>query len=453
MKQALYSRAVVANMVVANMIGTGIFTSIGYQVMPGAIPDPFAIMMIWLIGGVFSLCGALAYAEVATTLCESGGEYTFLSKIYHPILGLSSGIVSLIVGFSAAVASLALAAGKYLGPATDSLFNGQTPGYIPKLVGVSIILLVAFIQLRGVRVGGIFQNIMTNMKLLLIAVLILGPLMLLSNNDTSGISFLPSAKSYDTVFSVSFAGSLVWVLFAYSGWNASAYVAENMRDPKKNLPYSLLVGTGIVTVVYLALTAVFMYTCSFDEMAGVMDVGNVVVKKVFHPQSSVFFGCCFAVALIAGINAMFIAGPRVTQKMGNDHASLSVLGRESESGAPTTAIALQTVIAISMVVFSDFKSIIEYVGLTLTIFSTMTVLGVFVLRYRKMEHDGTVRMFGYPFTPLLFLAVSVWMIIYFVMEDPMKLFWSVLTILPAIPLHYMNKPKRVSSDRSGSEVT
>lgn len=439
MKDALYSRSVAANMVVANMIGTGIFTSIGFQVMPDAIPDPFAIMMIWLIGGIFSLCGALAYAEVATTLCESGGEYTFLSRLYHPVIGMASGWVSLIVGFSAAVASLAIASGKYLGPITKEFLGDAAPGFVPQLIGVIIILLVVFVQLRGVRAGGIFQNIMTNMKLALIAVMILAPLLLLPSESASGVSFLPSATSKDTILSMPFAGSLVWVLFAYSGWNASAYIAGNMRDPKKNLPYSLLVGTGVVTLVYLSLTAIFMYTCKFSEMAGIIDVGNVVVSKVFTPRTSLFFGAFFAVALIAGINAMFIAGPRVTQKMGSDHRLLSSLEKETSNGAPVNAILLQAFISIGLVVFSDFKSIIEYVGLTLTIFSTMTVLGVFILRFKKMTNENTIRTFGYPITPLLFLVVSVWMIVYFVKEDPKKLLWSLLTVIPAIPIHYLSK--------------
>ncbi|MFM7079915.1 MAG: APC family permease, partial [Bacteroidota bacterium] len=427
MSANMYSRSVAANMVIANMIGTGIFTSIGFQVMPGAIPDPFSIMMIWLIGGVFSLCGALAYAEVATTLKESGGEYTFLSRIYHPVLGLASGWVSLIVGFSAAIASLALATGEYLGPLVDSIGLGFSTEIATKTIGVSLIAIVSLIQLRGVESGGGFQNIMTNVKLLFIAVLILAPLLFLTDGDASGVSFAPTDKTGDTILGMPFAGSLVWVLFAYSGWNASAYIAGNMIEPKKNLPYSLLVGTGAVTLIYLALTAVFMYTCKFEEMAGVVDVGNVVVNKVFSPDVALVFGALFAVALVAGINAMFIAGPRVTQKMGLDHQIFSILGKQSESGAPTNAIILQALLSSIMVLFSDFKSIIEYIGITLTIFSVMTVIGVFVLRAKGMTNENTIKTWGYPITPIVFIAVSVWMVVYFAMNEPEKIMWSAAT--------------------------
>ena len=439
MSEKLYSRSVAANMVVANMIGTGIFTSIGFQVMPDAIPDAFSILMVWLIGGVFSLCGAFAYAEVATTLRKSGGEYTFLSQIYHPALGLASGWVSLIVGFAAAIASLALAAGKYLGPLTIHLTGNSDPsGWIGKSIGILLILVVTLIQLRGVTIGGVFQNIMTNMKLLLIAILIVAPLMLLSDGESSGISFMPTDKSASTIMGMAFAGSLVWVLFAYSGWNASAYIVGNMEDPKKNLPFSLLVGTGLVTIIYLALTAIFMYTCTFDEMRGVVDVGNIVVNKVFSPNMALAMGGLFAIALVAGINAMFIAGPRVTQQMGKDYSALSWLGTQSVNGAPTNAILLQAFISIGLVIFSDFQSIIQYISLTLTIFSVLTVLGVFILRAKGMTNENTIKTWGYPFTPILFLMVSIWMIVFFVMQEPVKIVWSALTILPAFLLYYMS---------------
>lgn len=439
MSKNMYSKSVAANMVIANMIGTGIFTSIGFQVMPGAIPDPFAIMMIWLIGGIFSLCGALAYAEVATTLKESGGEYTFLSRIYHPVLGLASGWVSLIVGFSAAIASLALATGEYLGPLVDSFGLGISTVIATKSIGVSLIIIVSLIQLRGVESGGGFQNIMTNVKLVFIAILILAPILFLSDGLASGVTFGPTEKTTDTILGMPFAGSLVWVLFAYSGWNASAYIAGNMVEPKKNLPYSLLVGTGAVTLIYLALTAVFMYTCKFEEMAGVVDVGNVVVNKVFSPDVALVFGALFAVALVAGINAMFIAGPRVTQKMGMDHKIFSLLGKQSDSGAPTNAIVLQAALSSIMVLFSDFKSIIEYIGITLTIFSVMTVIGVFILRAKGMTNENTIKTWGYPITPIVFIAVSVWMVVYFAMNEPEKIMWSAATIIPAFALYWLSK--------------
>ena len=435
-----YSRSVATNMVIANMIGTGIFTSIGFQVMnpPIGIPDPFAIMFIWFIGGVFALCGATAYAEVATTFKESGGEYTFLSKIYHPIVGFASGWVSIIVGFSAAIAALALASGDYLMPIMNELLGSNLPEFTPKIVAIILIGLVTIIQLGGVVTGGLFQNIITTIKLLFILVVIITPFFFLADSGKSNVSFSPTSSSWSTIFSLPFAGSLVYVMFAYSGWNSSSYIAGNMENPKKNLPFSLVTGTAIVTLIYLALTGVFMYVCTFDEMRGKVAIGNIVISKVFNEQAALIFAGLFAVALVSGINAMFIAGPRVAQRMGEDYRIFSFLKGQNEKGAPVNAILLQTLISISIVLLFDFRMILQYIELTLSIFCLLTVVGVFVIRARKLGDESSIKTWGYPFTPLLFIAVTLWMILYFVQMEPMRLVWTGVTILSAVVIYFLS---------------
>lgn len=435
-----YSRSVATNMVIANMIGTGIFTSIGFQVMnpPIGIPDPFAIMFIWFIGGVFALCGATAYAEVATTFRESGGEYTFLSKIYHPIVGFASGWVSIIVGFSAAIAALALASGDYLMPIMNEMLGSNLPAYVPKVVAISLIMLVTLIQLGGVVTGGLFQNIITTIKLMFILVLIITPFFFLAESGKSHVSFSPTSSSWSTIFSLPFAGSLVYVMFAYSGWNSSSYIAGNMENPKKNLPFSLVTGTAIVTLVYLALTGVFMYVCTFDEMRGKVAIGNIVISKVFNEQAALIFAGLFAVALVSGINAMFIAGPRVAQRMGEDYRIFSFLKGQNEKGAPVNAILLQTLISITIVLLFDFRMILQYIELTLSLFCLLTVVGVFAIRARKLGDESSIKTWGYPFTPLLFIGVTLWMILYFVQMEPMRLVWTGVTILLAVVIYFLS---------------
>jgi len=435
-----YTRSVATNMVIANMIGTGIFTSIGFQVMnaPVGIPDPFAIMFIWFLGGLFALCGATAYAEVATTFKESGGEYTFLSKIYHPIVGFASGWVSIIVGFSAAIAALALASGDYLMPIITKLFGSNLPVFTSKLIAVSLILIVTLIQLRGVVTGGLFQNIITFIKLLFIVVLILSPFFFLNDSNRSNVDFSPTDTSWSTILSLPFAGSLVYVMFAYSGWNSSSYIAGNMENPKKNLPFSLVVGTAIVTLIYLLLTGVFMYVCTFDELRGKIAIGNIVISKVFNEETSLIFAGLFALALVSGINAMFIAGPRVAQRMGFDYKVFSFLKGQTEKGAPVNAILLQTFISVTIILLFDFRMILQYIELTLSLFCLLTVFGVFIIRYKKMGDDSTVKTWGYPITPILFIGVTLWMIFYFAHMEPMRLFWTFVTILSAVVIYFLS---------------
>jgi|AP82_1055514.scaffolds.fasta_scaffold24010_2 APA family basic amino acid/polyamine antiporter len=443
MKKLKYSRSVATNMVISNMIGTGIFTAIGFQVLPGAIPDPFSILLIWFLGGLCSLCGAFAYIEIATSIKRSGGEYAFLSELYHPLLGFIAGWISLIVGFAAAIASLSIATGEYILP-----FLGLSKDYfftlfsidisISKLLAFAIVLCVAIVHLKGVSSGSIFQNIFTSFKLFFIFILLIIPF-IFPYYEPAGISFAPSEISYDTILSLSFAGSFVWVMFSYSGWNASTYIVMNLDQPKKNLPFSLIKGTVLVTIIYILLNMTFMYVATFDELAGEIDVGNIVTQKLLGSRGSVLFSGFFSIALISGISAMFIAGPRVLEEMGKDYRFLKKFSNIGKGGTPVKAIVLQTIVSLLLILFVSFKDLIEYIGITLSLCSMLTVLGVFIARKRKYSHQDIIKAWGYPFTPLVFIAFSIWMLTYFIQEDPYKILWTFLTILPAILIYYFYK--------------
>ena len=443
MKIEKYSRSVATNMVIANMIGTGIFTAIGYQVMSGGIPDAFSILFIWLIGGVFSLCGAFAYCEVASTVNRSGGEYSFLSELYHPLIGFLSGWISLIVGFSAAIAALALAIGEYFLPLiglpktyTILIFGNELP--IQKIIAISSILIITMIHIRGIKFGGIFQNYITTFKLILIGLIILLPF-IFSGYESSNISFLPSSNTPDTIFSYAFAGSLVWVMFSYSGWNASAYIIEDLDNPKKNLPYSLIFGTLIVTIIYILLNFIFMYVASFNELEGQIDVGNIVMQKVLGNKTAIIFSGIFSFALLSGISAMMIAGPRVAKEIGKDYSLFKTLSKQNSKGNPVPAILFLTSISCLLVIFSSFKDMIEYIGITLTIFSVMTVFGVFIIRKKGIKNTLSIKCWGFPYTPILFISLSIWMLLYFISEDPTKIIWCIVTIIPGIIIYYFTR--------------
>jgi len=443
MKTEKYSKVVATNMVIANMIGTGIFTAIGYQVVSGAIPDPFTILIIWLVGGIFSLCGAFAYSEVASCVNRSGGEYSYLTELYHPILGFLSGWISMIVGFSAAIAALGLAIGEYFLP-----LIGMSESYsvsflgtelsIQKIVGLSAIILIAFVHMKGIKFGGIFQNYITAFKLLLIGLILIVPFIYFSY-EPSNISFSPSAKTSDTIFSSAFAGSLVWVMFSYSGWNASTYILGNLDNPKNTLPFSLIFGTMIVTVIYVLLNFIFMYVATFQELEGQIDVGNVVMQKVLGTNAALIISGVFSFALLSGLSAMMMAGPRVAEEIGKDFRLFKVLGKQNSKGNPISAIIFLASISCFLVIFSSFKEMIEYIGMTLTIFSLLTVFGVFIIRKKGIKNNLGIRCLGYPFTPLLFIMLSFWMLYYFISQDPIKLLWCLVTIVPGVCFYYISK--------------
>jgi basic amino acid/polyamine antiporter, APA family len=436
-----YTRRTAIAMVMANMIGTGVFTSLGYQSFPfpGGIPDGFAILILWFVGGIISLCGATVYAEISTTLKESGGEYVFLSKIYHRSLGFVSGWVSLFVGFGSAIALSAIALGQYGGPVfgissdTSFLVGGYEIQHY-KLISIVAVLIVSSIHLRGVRTGGIIQNYLTYFKITLILVFCVLPF-IATDFVPSATTFTPSANSFDMIFSVSFAGSLVWVMLAYSGWNASAYIAGNLENPKKNLPYSLITGTIIVMVLYILLNLVFMYVADFNELAGKTDVGNEIIMILFGPEAQVIFSGIFSVALLSTMSAMVIAGPRVYEQMGKDYSVFSTLAKKGKGGTPVYAILLQAVIAILLVIFSSFAQMVNYISLTLMIFSSLTIAGIFILRKKYKDSERPVRAFLYPLTPIVFLLSSVWIMYYFASSEPASLIYTGLTILSGFVLY------------------
>ncbi|PWL27088.1 MAG: amino acid permease [Fluviicola sp. XM-24bin1] len=447
MKAQKYTRSVAINMVIANMIGTGIFTSLGFQLDPVfGIPDGFAIIVIWILGGIIALCGATVYGEIATTINKSGGEYAFLSELYHPLLGFISGWVSILVGFSAAIAMLGLAVGEYflplIGVSGDFKFGGIEIG---KVVAFLVLLLVLLIQWQGVKTSGKFQNYMTAIKLGLIFFFLLMPFIFGGNYEPSNNHFGADKDSWDTIFSLPFAGSLVFVLFAYSGWNASTYIVGSLENPKRNLPYSLIVGTLIVTVLYVLLNLVFMYVSDFDDLAGQLEIGNIVAYKAMGKDWGLVFTSVLSLALISGVNAMFIAAPRVVQEIGKDYSLFEKLGQESKNGAPKLALLVIFAIASIMIFTVPFNELLEFTGVTLGIFALLTVLGVFILRAKKKRTSNTVSSFLYPITPIIFAGFSIWMIYFFANMKPMVLVWLLILIAPAVLLYY-------SSGRKNNEL-
>ena len=425
-----YTLPVAIALVIANMIGTGVFTSLGYQV--GPIPSGFAILMLWLVGGLIALSGAFTYAEISTTLKRSGGEYFYLSKIFHPALGFVSGWMSAIVGFAGAISAVAIAIGEY---------SQDVLGIPTRMVAVAAIITVSTIHWFGVRTGGIAQTILTSIKLSLIAFFCLAPFFV-SASDVSRISFMPVADDLNLMMSPGFAISLVFVVYAYTGWNAAAYIAGNLENPIRNLPIALIAGTLIVTFIYLALNGMFLYSATFAELNGQNDIGNVVAQKLFGQRIGVIFSGLFSFALLSTLSAMTIAGPRVTEAMGADYPLLKNFSAKNRFDMPFIAILVQAGWAIFLVLVSSFKEIIQYISVSLSIFSMITVLGVFQLRRMYTKEDRPYSLPFYPIPPLIFTICTCWMIWYMTKDDPRILLYSCATMIPGLVLYFISSKRK-----------
>lgn len=429
-----YTLSVATMLVIANMIGTGVFTSLGYQV--GPLPSGFVILVLWLLGGVVALSGAFTYAEIATTLKRSGGEYLYLRELFHPALGFLSGWMSAIVGFAGAISAVAIAIGEY---SEDAL------GIPTQIIAVVAILAVTTIHWFGVRTGGRAQNILTTFKLSLIAFFCFAPFFVTSS-EKPDIHFLPQPGDLELILSPGFAISLVFVVYAYTGWNASAYIAGNLENPERNLPISLIAGTFIVTIIYLALNGMFLSNASFAELEGQNDIGNVVAIKLFGEKTGLIFSGIFSFALLSTLSAMTIAGPRVTEAMGEDYSLLKSFSKPNKHGMPYIALLAQAGWSIFLVLVSSFKEIIQYISVSLSIFSMITVLGIFMLR-RKNISGTHFKVPFYPITPLIFVGCTLWMIYYVAADDFKIILYSLGTMVPGYVLYRFATHKQ-SSTRS-----
>jgi APA family basic amino acid/polyamine antiporter len=410
-----YTLSVGITLVIANMIGTGVFTSLGYQV--GPLPSGFSILVLWALGGVVALCGAFTYAEIASSFKKSGGEYYYLGEIYHPSLGFAAGWISLLVGFAGAISAVAIAIGAYA---------HELLGIDEKIIAVVAIVLVSAIHWFGVKAGGVAQNILTSLKLVLIVVFCVAPFFV-SGVEFSSVSFLPQSLDMNLIFSSSFAISLVYVVYAYSGWNAAAYIAGNLEEPEKNLPRSLIIGTLVVMAVYILLNGTFLHVANFAELDGKNDIGNVVAFKLFGSKIGFVFAGLFSTALLSTLSAMTIAGPRVIEAMGDDYPKLKTFSKKNKYEMPYIAILIQGTWSIFLVVVSEFKEIIQYISISLSVFALLTVLGIFIVR--KRFPNSSFKLPLYPLPPIFFALVTCWMIYFEFAKNPMVIVYSLGTIL------------------------
>jgi APA family basic amino acid/polyamine antiporter len=407
---------------VADMVGIGVFTSLGFQVKD--LPSGFSLVLLWTVGGVMALCGALSYAELAAAFPRSGGEYNFLSRIYHQAIGFLAGWVSATIGFAAPVAAAAWAFGKYL--------TGVLPGTPEFLAALALVWVATLVQLRGIQHASTFQNLTTLLKVALILLFIVAGLAL---GERQPISFAPSAADLGYVTSAPFFISLFFVMYSYAGWNAATYIAGEIRDPRRDLPLSMLIAVTCVTVLYVALNAVFLYTTPIAKLAGQLDVGLVAGKQIFGDAGGRIVGALICIGLVSAVSAMMWIGPRVTMAMGEDLPLLSILSRKTRGGVPAAAILVQALIATAMLWTDTFETLVKFVQFSLTFCSFLAVLGVIVLRYTRPELPRPYRVWAYPLTPLLFLAMSLFMMGYLLREQPREALIGVGIMLTSLLIY------------------
>ncbi len=415
-----------SSFVVASMIGTGVFTSLGFQLID--IQSVFPLIMLWIVGGIVALCGALSYSELGAALPRSGGEYHLLSHIIHPSVGFAGGFVSATVGFSAPAVLAAMALGKYL--------TAVFPVLEPMWVAFFMILLFHLLHASSLKWGTLFQGWSTVVKVGLIFIFICAGFLITSAQN---ISVFPQSGDAKLLMSSGFAVSLVWVYYAYTGWNSTVYFAGEVKNPQKDLPRSLLLGTFFVMVLYVLLNYIFIYTTPMAEMVGQVEVGYISGINVFGETGAGIIGLGISILLLSTVSSYVFIGPRIMETMGEDHQYLRILSKQNNQGIPVYAFILQLIICLVFIFTSSFEQVLMYTGIALIITNSTTVASVFVLRKREPDLPRPYRVWGYPWTPILFLLVNMWILFYTFKEQPLESIIGVSLFLASIALYYFGK--------------
>jgi APA family basic amino acid/polyamine antiporter len=422
--------------VVANMIGAGIFGITGF--LAGDLGKPYLVLGIWLAGALVALAGCLCYAELAINLPRSGGEYVYLREAWGPAWGFLSGWISFFAGFAAPIAAAALLFSEYLAHFYPALSSRPPAGMLSTslrwvhtgnghLLAIGVVAVFAAANILGVRFAGKMQNVLTGLKVGILGAF-LAMAFLTGKGSFSHFSSEAVRTSHHSL-SGQCAVSLIFVMFAYSGWNAATYVAEEMKSPERTLPASLVAGTLVVAAFYLALNAAFIYAMPLEAMKGIERIGGAAAEALFGGKGGDFFSAVMSMGLLSTVSAMVIVGPRVYYAMAQDGCFFPGAARvHPRWGTPVQAILWQSLAAGLMILTGTFDSLLYYIGFALVLFAALAVAGMVRLRKRPSWKRLAAVSRGYPLAPAVFVGASVWMLCYTIALRPKESFFGLLTM-------------------------
>ncbi|GET25316.1 APC family permease [Prolixibacter sp. NT017] len=427
------------SMVVANMIGAGIFTTSG--IIMAQLRNPYLLILLWAFGGFIALCGALVYSELGAAMPEAGGEYVFISRLYHPLPGFLSGWISFVVGFSAPIAASAIGFSEYIVeaiPAEWAVAQYLSQLLFLKAVAVAVILLFTLVHIRGIEGSAHWQNFLTSLKVILIAALILAGF-IWGKGSWSHFSLEQTAGDSPGWRSIGL--SLVWIMFAYSGWNAATYLGGEAFHPQKNIPRSLIFGTIIVILLYLSLNTLFIYAIPLENFQGEVTVGATAVIHLFGNSAKYILSILIAFALFSSISAFIVLGPRVYYAMAKEGYFFRFAARVSPKyHVSVRSVILQSSVSVIMVLTGTFDQILTFMGFALGIFPIIAVLGVFRLRKTKQPD---YRHPGYPFIPVFYALAALCMLVLTAIERPLESFIAIAVVLIGIPAFFLFRRKEI----------
>jgi len=415
-----------ACLLVSNAVGSGIFTTTGFQARD--LGDPKLILLLWAIGGLFALAGAMSYAELGAAIPRVGGEYVYLRRAFGPVWGFLSGWTSFTVGFGAAIAATAVAFAHYwiaLFPAAGDLG--------PAAIALVLVWTLSAVHCLGVQRGGSFQRWITIAKIGGITALIAAAF------GSGGGDF----SHFERVGGSAHAGvgtaavALIFVLYSYSGWNAAGYIAGEIRDPGRNLPLAMISGTIFVTLLYLAVNVAYFYALPVDALgaAPVLPVAEKIARALVGEEAAIAVVAVLCLSIAGATSSMIWAGPRVYWAMAEDAVAPRALAQTSRHGAPVRSILAQSAWITVLVASGSFEQLVVYSGVAIALFSAAAVASVAVLRRREPDLPRPYRVPLYPWVPLAYVVASLTVAAQATYERPLESIASLATVAAGIPVY------------------
>ena len=427
--------------VISNVIGVGIFTTPG--VVASMVPSTAAMLAVWAFGGALAFAGALAYAELAAWRPQAGGEYVYLRESFGSLAGFLTGWTSFVAGFSGAIAFGSVAVAGYLdrfipGAGDATVLAGWHAGplgvvvSVRALVAIAIIVTLAGVQVRGVRPGRLLQNTLTTVTVgALVAFVVAGLIVADVPEAAAVVAHQPPANGWLT--------AMVPVMFSYTGWNAAVYVAEEVRNPTRNVPIALALGTASVVVLYLGLNTLYLQVVPRHELIGAIGVGEIAAGRLFGSAAASMFAGVAILIILSSLSAWTLAGPRIYFAMARDGVFLPSAARvHPRYRTPAAAILAQTAWSAVLVLSGTFEQLLTYTGFSVILFSALAVLSLFFMRIRGKDTD-TFRAWGYPWAPAIFCIVSFTIVINTIVSAPGPAFAGLGVIVAGVPIYWWTK--------------
>jgi APA family basic amino acid/polyamine antiporter len=423
-------------LLISNIIGGGIFTTTG--LMARDLGDPRLILLLWCIGGLFAIGGAMVYGELGSRLPHAGGDYVYLRETYGPLVAFLSGWTSFTIGFGAAVAASAISFSSY---ALRVLPIEDERGWWAKGLSLGLLWIVTLIHCNGLETGGRWQRLITGTKVLAIGGLILGGL--LAGAEHRDFLFAAPADPHPTLGATAIA--LVIVTYCYLGWNVAGFIATEIADPQRTLPKVMIGGTAFVALLYVLLNIVYLSTLSISALAQepIVPVAEKAASALWGPESGRTVAIILCLSIAGAVSAMTWAGPRVYWAMAQDRAISPWLAKRSaRTGVPARAILFQTCWASVLILSGTFEQLLIYSGLVLAFFMTLTLSAIFPLRRADLDYRRHYRAPFYPFLPAALVVGAVTLVICSVIQRPIESLYGAATVLSGIPFYIFWKNQR-----------